>query len=159
MAEEGKRLGTGTIVMASMLTLSFLVTLAILFTDKNLQNDFGIYTGSGYFIHWYGLLITGIVDVIGAGLIFVKPSRLFLRLGTVWTGFMTAFTIGDVFLYSEVGFTGSNGLSQFASYLFGLSKFPGSESYIPGLYDVLVAIYALTFVLSIVSMAVHRNKS
>ncbi len=159
MAKEGRRLGPGAKVMASMLALNFVVTVVILLTDRNLQNDFGLYTGAGYFIHWYGLLITGIIDIIGAGLIIVKPSRLFLRLGAAWAAFMTAFTIGDMFLYSEVGFTGSNGLSQFASYLFGLSKYPGTENYIPGLYDLLVAIYALTFVMSIVSMAVHRKKS
>ena len=134
-------------ILGFLLLIDFIVTMVILFTDKNLQNDFGIYHGSGYFLHWYGLLVTGILDIVGAIILFVKPQKLFLIFGTIWSVFMIGFTFGDIFLYSEVGLSNAN---QFATYLFGLSKYPGAESYYPGLYDVLVAIYIIAFVYALI---------
>ncbi len=136
-------------ILGVLLLINFAVTMIILSTDKNLQNDFGIYTGSGYFYHWYGLLATGILDIIGAIILFVKPERVFLIIGGLWSIFMVAFTIGDIFLYKSVGFSTAN---QFATYLFGLSKYPYSEPYYPGLYDVLVAIYIIAFVYALVAI-------
>ena len=134
-------------ILGFLLLINFIVTMVILFTDKNLQNDFGIYNGSGYFLHWYGLLITGVLDIVGAVILFIKPEKLFLIFGTIWSLFMIGFTFGDILLYNEVGFGSAN---QFATYLFGLSKYPGAESYYPGLYDLLVAIYIIAFVYALI---------
>ena len=134
-------------ILGFLLLIDFIVTMVILFTDKNLQNDFGKYRGSGYFINWYGLLATGILDIIGAIILFVKPQKLFLIFGAIWSLFMIGFTVGDIFLNGE---TGAGTTYQFATYLFGLSKDPGYESYYPGLYDVLVAIYIVALVYALV---------
>ncbi len=144
--------------MGGLLIVGFLVIVTILVTDKNLMNDFGTFTGSGYytyFIHWYGLLAVGIVDVIGGLILIARPSRLNLGLGFAWSVFMVAFLLGDTLLYSQVGFSS---MSQFSTYLFGLSKYPGSESYYPGLYDVLVGIFALGILYSGIDLALHRRK-
>ena len=67
---------------------------------------------------------------------------------------MVAFLFGDTLLYSQVGFST---MSQFENYLFGLSKLPGSESYYPGLYDVLVGLYVVSLIYSGIALAVHRK--
>ena len=141
-------------ILGFLFLIDFIVTMVILFTDKNLQNDFGIYTGSGYFIHWYGLLVTGILDIIGAILLFIKPEKLYLIFGTIWSVFMIGFTFGDILLYNEVGLSNAN---QFATYLFGLSKYPGAEPYYPGLYDILVAIYIVAFVYALIILIKERS--
>ena len=94
-----------------------------------------------YFIHWYGLLITGIVDIIGAGIILARPTGRNSTIAAVGTALLAVFLIADIATYSMVGFTSA---SSFATYLFGFSKFKGSLPYIPGLYDVLFAFYGFT---------------
>ncbi|MHB8361156.1 MAG: hypothetical protein ACYDDC_05060 [Thermoplasmataceae archaeon] len=140
--------------LGMLLLIDFIVTLTILITDNNLKNDFGIYKGSGYFYHWYGLMITGILDLIGAIILFIKPQKIFLMLGAIWSIIMIAFTVGDIFQYKSVGFSNA---SQFASYLFGLSKFPGAEPYYPGLFDILVGIYVIALIYSIIAVIKTRN--
>jgi hypothetical protein len=125
--------------VGGLLLVDFAVTMVILFTDKNLQTDFGIV--KPYFIHWYGLLITGIVDVIGAGIIFARPTGQNSTIAAVGTALLAVFLIADIATYSMVGFSSA---SSFATYLFGFSKFKGSLSYIPGLYDVLFVFYIVT---------------
>ncbi|MFG1546005.1 MAG: hypothetical protein AAE976_05840 [Thermoplasmataceae archaeon] len=132
-----------------LLLIDFAITITILFTDKNLQTDFGVV--KPYFIHWYGLLITGIVDIIGAGIIFARPTGRNSAIAAVGTALLAVFLIADIATYSMVGFTSA---SSFATYLFGFSKFKGSLPYIPGLYDVLFAFYIVT---SGVAFALHRK--
>ena len=132
-----------------LLIIDFTITITILLTDKNLQTDFGIV--KPYFIHWYGLLITGIVDIIGAGIIFARPTGRNSTIAAVGTVLLAVFLIADIATYSMVGFTSA---SSFATYLFGFSKFKGSLPYIPGLYDVLFAFYIVT---SGVAFALHRK--
>lgn len=132
-----------------LLLIDFAITMTILFTDKNLQTDFGIV--KPYFIHWYGLLITGIVDIIGAGIIFARPTGRNLTIAAVGTALLAVFLVADIATYSLVGFSSA---SSFATYLFGFSKFKGSLSYIPGLYDILFAFYIIT---SGVAFALHRK--
>ena len=118
----------------------FIVTITILFTDKNLQTDFG--TTKPYFIHWYGLLITGLISLIGGIIILTKPDRSMFKIGAVGSILLALFLVADIATYSEVGFSSP---IKFATYLFGVSKYPGSLNYIPGLYDVLFALYIITF--------------
>lgn len=122
-----------------LLALDFILTTVILFTDKNLQTDFGIV--KPYFIHWYGLLVTAIVDLIGAVIIIAKPERVFQKAGTVGALLLAVFMVADLATYKMVGFTS---VGQFATYLFGFSHYTGALSYIPGLYDVLFAFYIIT---------------
>lgn len=132
-----------------LLLIDFAITLVILFTDKNLQTDFGIV--KPYFIHWYGLLITGIVDIIGAGIIFARPTGRNSTIAAVGTLLLALFLIADIVTYSMVGFSSA---SSFATYLFGFTKFKGSLSYIPGLYDILFVFYVIT---SGVAFALRRK--
>ncbi|MHB1471375.1 MAG: hypothetical protein ACYCSA_06870 [Thermoplasmataceae archaeon] len=123
-----------------LLALDFILTTVILFTDKNLQTDFGIV--KPYFIHWYGLLVTAIVDLIGAVIIMAKPERVFQKAGTVGALLLAVFMVADLATYKMVGFTS---VGQFATYLFGFSHDPlAPRPYIPGLYDVLFAFYIIT---------------
>ncbi len=132
-----------------VLLIDFIITLVILFTDKNLQTDFGIV--KPYFIHWYGLLITGIVDIIGAGIIFYRPNGTNSTIAAVGSALLAVFLIADIATYSMVGFSTA---SSFATYLFGFNKYPGSLSYIPGMYDILFAFYIIT---SGVAFALRRK--
>ena len=119
--------------------IQFIITFVILFTDHNLQTDFG--TVPKYFIHWYGLMITGIGDIIAFIVLLVINRRQFVLVGLIWAAFMAVFQVADIATYAslKVGLT----TGKFATYLFGFSKFPGALPYIPGLYDVLFAIYII----------------
>jgi len=124
-----------------LLLALFLITLVILFTDKNLQTDFG--SVKPYYVHWYGLLATSLVDLIGAILLFAKPTRSLLRLAGGWCVLMTLFLILDVFTYKQVGFST---IGEFARYLFVPVFYDSSLFYIPGLYDLLLVLYIISAV-------------
>lgn len=130
-------------IVGFLFILDFLATILILFTDNNLQTDFG--TTGKYFLHWYGLLITAVIDIIGAAIVLTKPARGVFTVGLVGSILLALFLILDVLTYSMVGFTS---IGNFASYLFGVTKYPGSLNYIPGLYDALLILYILTAILS-----------
>jgi hypothetical protein len=149
--KDPKRAKTLRIVLGLILLVQFILTLVILLTDHNLQTDFGIYPK--YFIHWYGLLVTGIIDIIGFALLVSINSRRLVAAGVGWSAFMVLFQIADLATYKEVGF---NSVSQFATYLFGFSKYPGSLSYIPGLYDILLAIYVIALIVGVLGMMASR---
>jgi hypothetical protein len=119
--------------------VQFIITVTILFTDQNLQTDFG--TVPRYFVHWYGLLVTGIVDLVAFAILLTVRKRPFVLAGVIWSIFMLVFQIADIATYGTLGV----GLtaSKFATYLFGFSRYPGALPYIPGLYDVLFAIYII----------------
>ena len=119
--------------------IQFIITFVILFTDHNLQTDFG--TVPKYFIHWYGLMITGIADIIAFIVLLIINKRQFVLVGIIWAAFMAVFQVADIATYASLGVGLTAG--KFATYLFGFSKFPGSLPYIPGLYDVLFAIYII----------------
>jgi len=122
-----------------LLVVDFIITMVILFTDKNLQTDFG--SVKPYFIHWYGMLVTGIIDIFGAVIIIAKPARVYQKVGTVGSALLAVFLVADLATYKMVGLSS---VSQFATYLFGFSHYPGSKPYIPGLYDILFLFYIIT---------------
>ncbi len=138
------------VAQAALIYVAFVVTLVVLFTDKNLQTNFGIVT-SGYFLHWYGLLVTAVIDVVGASILIVKKSRGLSLAGAIGTLLLAIFLVLDMFTYSMVGGGFFTSYSQFGSYLFGISKLKGSLSYIPGLFDVLFAVYVVAFIVGAVS--------
>lgn len=135
-------------IVGVLFVIDFIVTLLILFTDNNLQTDFG--TASKYFLHWYGLLVTAIIAIIGGAIVFAKPSKAVYTTGLIGSIILALFLILDVFTYSMVGFAT---MSDFATYLFGVAKYPGSLSYIPGLYDALLVLYIITAILSAMAVS------
>lgn len=135
------------VTVGTLFVIDLIITLVILFTDRNLQTDFG--RVSKYFIHWYGLLVIAAIDVIGAGIVFSKASRGVFAIASVGSILIALFLVLDIFTYSMVGLTS---ISSFATYLFGVTKYPGSLNYIPGLYDALFIFYIITAIVAAYAM-------
>jgi hypothetical protein len=143
-----------------LLLLDFVVAVVMLATDKNLQTDFGALK-SGYYAHWYGVLVMALVDLVaGLGVLsYSMPAmraRLpsFLRRYTLlaalaWPILAILAMVGIVESYSEVGFQSA---SQFSTYLFGTSAYPGALSYIPWLYDAMLALFVVTALVAVVAV-------
>jgi transposase InsO family protein len=74
--------------------------------------------------------------------------------GLAWSIFAILAMVGIVTSYSQVGFPNMN---QFAQYLFGVTPYPGALSYVPWLYDVLLAAYVLTVLAGIVALLRVRS--
>jgi hypothetical protein len=64
--------------------------------------------------------------------------------------------VGIVTSWKQVGFASQ---SQFQTYLFGTSAYPGALSYIPWLYDALLAAYVVTAVVAIGALWRSRMSS
>jgi hypothetical protein len=72
-----------------------------------------------------------------------KPTNGYVKVGTIGSSLLAVFLVADLATYKMVGLSS---VSQFATYLFGFSHYPGALSYIPGLYDVLFIFYIITAV-------------
>ena len=141
---EGKKnrtTGSGRLpaYFSLLFLIQFVITIVILFTDQNLQTDFGILPK--YFIHWYGLLATGLVDIIAFIVLLTVRKRSMVGVGVGWGVFMAIFQIADIATYGMLNVGLSAG--SFAQYLFGVTKFNDALPYIPGMYDLLFAIYII----------------
>ncbi|MFZ0829837.1 MAG: hypothetical protein WCB18_10105 [Thermoplasmata archaeon] len=147
------------IVFGGLLILDFILVIVMLATDKNLQTDFG---GSApYYIHWYAGLCIGVVTLLVALFILAtsgrttsdgKPTsmgRLGVLGGTVWAWLVVIGLFGVVATYSQVGFQSA---SQFAHYLFGVSAYPGSLSYVPWLYDAVIGMFIVSAIVGVVAV-------
>lgn len=146
---EGKA-GADTVVVTSQALIiyaAFVITAVILFTDRNLQTNFGL-VSSGYFYHWYVLFATATVDVAGATLLIAFRSKRLSIAGTVGTAVLSAFLVLDVLSYESVA-GGSMTFSEFASYLFGFGTYSGALPYIPGLYDILIIVYVIASIVGV----------
>ncbi|MGC2035389.1 MAG: hypothetical protein WA761_08105 [Thermoplasmata archaeon] len=130
--------------------LAFALSVTMLITDKNLQTDFGTMS-SGYYFHWYVVLGTAVADALGAGLLFLVRSRLAVKAGVAGSGLLVALFAGDVLTYCQVGFTSA---SAFADYLFGVAYSGGNIRY---LYDVVLAVYVVTFLWGVAYLALTRS--
>ena len=137
----------------TLFIVAFVVAVIILLTDKNLQTDFGIHTR--YFIHWYGMLVIAIVALIAGAILLTTKKRNLGLAGTMGSAFIALFLVGDLATYSQAGFTS---VSQFATYLFGVTKYPGSLSYIPGMYDLLFILFVLTAVTGAISLRGNKKE-
>ncbi len=137
-------------ILPAFYIIAFLVTLFIISTDQNLKTDFG--SVKPYFIHWYILAATGVVDIIVAIVILARNNKTTQTLSWMWALLMILIMVGDILTYKSVGFTTP---SQFAQYLFGITKYPQTLNYIPGLYDVLFLVY---IILLSVGIAASRKK-
>ena len=147
-----------------LLFVAFLLLDAMLITDKNLQTDFGAV--SPYFIHWYGVLALAIGTLVLAITIIVtagrsalkgdrpKLARYSLTVGTAWCWLAVAAMVGVLATYKQVGAASVN---QFAQYLFGLTTFPGVQAYIPGLYDVVLAVFVLSGIVGAIAVLQNRE--
>ncbi|MCI4320871.1 MAG: hypothetical protein L3K18_06435 [Thermoplasmata archaeon] len=138
-----------------LLLVDFVVAVVMLATDKNLQTNFG--ASSPYYVHWYGVLGIAVVTLIGGLAVLssaspsmaarmprVRPSMmLFAALG--WSVLVVLAMVGIVESYSQVGFPSAN---EFGKYLFGTSAYPGALSYIPWLYDAMLALFVLTAIVA-----------
>ncbi len=128
------------------------LSILMLVTDKNLRTDFGS-VSSGYFSHWYVILVTAVADVAGAGLLLAFRSRRAVFLGIIGSGLLIGILVGAIFTYHQVGFASAG---EMANYLFGITYYGGDVRY---LYDVLLATYVATFASGIVGLIVMRNVS
>ena len=132
--------------------VAFGLTVVMLWTDTNLRTDFGT-VSSGYYAHWYVVLVTGLADLLGAGLLLALRSRRALQAGVAGSGLLALIFVGDILTYSQVGFSSA---SQFADYLFGVTYYGGDIRY---LYDALLAFYVATFLVGIVLVRTSREPS
>jgi hypothetical protein len=148
---KAARGSTLTGAFAFFLLIDFIIVAVMLWTDKNLQTDFGAV--SPYYLHWYGALAIGVITLLEA-LLLIAVSRRAMHKGTsggftrfavmgalAWTVIVILASLVIVFTYSSVGFST---LSDFAHYLFGVTAYAGALSYIPWLYDLMLAMYVLT---------------
>jgi hypothetical protein len=135
---------------ALFLFVDVILVAVMLVTDKNLQTNFG--AQAPYYYHWYGLLAEGILDLIVAGALVASISRSaqvrsfssrkrVVLAGLAWTVLAILAMLGIVATYQQVGFASA---SEFAKYLFGVTVYPSLPSYIPWLYDLLLAMYIVT---------------
>ncbi|MGI0128727.1 MAG: hypothetical protein ACREDE_05605 [Thermoplasmata archaeon] len=164
VAAEQQRGDRRVAAFGLLLLIDFVLAVVMLATDKNLQTDFG--GQSPYYLHWYGVLAMAILNLlVGIGLIAyaavpklkaMSPSaRRGVGIGALaWTVIAILAMLSIVATYSQVGF--SNAM-QFAQYLFGVTPYPNVQSYIPWLYDLLLAAYVLTAVVG--ALALRRTAS
>jgi hypothetical protein len=151
-------------VFGLLLLLDFLLVAVMLATDKNLQTNFG--QASPYYSHWYGALLMGVVDLL-AGLALLANStsmpmprmtprlRMMLaRAGLAWTILVIVASVGIVATYQQVGFQSAG---DFAHYLFDSPPVSGGTTYIPWLYDALLAMYVVTAIVGV--LAVVRTRA
>ncbi|MCI4326299.1 MAG: hypothetical protein L3K16_01480 [Thermoplasmata archaeon] len=160
-APEVDRIAVG---LALLLLVDFVLAVVMLATDKNLQTDFGALS-SGYYAHWYGVLVLALVDLVAALVVlgYSMPSmrprmpsllRRYTPLGALaWPILAILAMVGIVESYQEVGFMTAN---QFSTYLFGTSDYPGVLSYIPWLYDLMLALFVLTAIVA--ALAVWQSR-
>lgn len=138
---------TGVALAGRAYALFFLaalgLTIVMLETDKNLQTDFGT-VSSGYFLHWYVVLATGVADLAGAVGLLVWPSRLTIKAGALGSGLMVLVFLGSIATYSQVGFSSA---AEMARYLFGIDYYGGDIRY---LFDAVLLTYAVTLVAGLV---------
>ena len=128
--------------------LAFALSVVMLVTDKNLQTDFG--SVPAYYAHWYVVLATAVLDLVGAALLLAVRGRTVFKVGVIGSGLLALLFVADIFTYSQVGFSSA---SAFANYLFGVTYFGGDVRY---LYDVLLAVYVATFLWGAVALALTR---
>ncbi len=141
----------GAVAHSLLFLVAFALSGVMLLTDKNLQTDFGAIS-NGYYSHWYVVLVMAIADLIGAILLLVLRSRFALKAGVAGSGLLALIFLGDIFTYSQVGFSSAG---SFANYLFGVTYYGGNIRF---LYDALLAVYLLTAVVGGVMLKLTKPK-
>lgn len=155
--------GLLVLVFTGLLFVNFFLFLLMLITDKNLQTDFG--SVPPYYLHWYGVLVLSVITVILYVLMIPSlrrftsaegptgTGRLTLWAAVVWSWLVIVAMVAVLASYKQVGFGSAN---QFARYLFGVTAYPGALSYLPWLYDLVLALFLLTAAVG--TIAVRQNR-
>lgn len=130
--------------------LAFGLTVLMLATDKNLQTNFGT-MASGYYLHWWGVLVTAIADLVALGLLVLLRTRTSVKIGVIGSGLLVVVFLGVILSYSQVGFSSA---MAFAQYLFGVTYYGGDLRY---LYDVLLAVYIATFATGVAGLVLTKD--
>ncbi len=133
--------------------VAFALGVVMLVTDKNLRTNFG-YMSSGYFLHWYVILLVTIATVVGGALLVLVRSRMSVKAGAVGSGLIVAIFLGDILTYGEVGNGFFKSPSSFANYLFGVSYYGGDIRF---LYDAMLGVYIAAFIAGIVLLSTTRK--
>ncbi len=133
--------------------VAFALGVVMLVTDKNLRTNFG-YMSSGYFLHWYVILVVTIATVVGGALLVLVRSRMSVKAGVVGSGVIVAIFLGDILTYGQVGNGFFKSPSSFADYLFGVSYYGGDIRF---LYDAMLAVYITAFIAGIVLLSTTRK--
>jgi cytochrome bd-type quinol oxidase subunit 2 len=153
------------LAFGALFFVDLVLSVVMLVTDKNLQTDFG--AQSPYYAHWWGVLAMAAIDLaVAAALVMSttpamenRMSPALRRAGTVaslvWAIVAIAVMVGISTAYSQVGF---KSMSQFDQYLFGVTAYPGALSYIPWLYDALLAAYVVTAIVGVVAVLSVRAR-
>ena len=164
--ESGNMKGRFATVFVGLLFFDFLGLDAMLVTDKNLQTDFG--TVPPYFVHWYGVLALAVITLCFAILIIVTAGRSVLKGnrprmarsaltgGAVWCWLTVVAMVGVLATYKQVG---AGSVNQFARYLFGVTAYPGVQSYIPWLYDLMLGLFIASGIVGLIAVAQNRSPS
>ncbi len=132
---------------------AFVLGVVMLVTDKNLRTNFG-YMSSGYFLHWYVILLVTIATVVGGALLVLVRSRMSVKAGVVGSGLIVAIFLGDILTYGEVGNGFFKSPSSFANYLFGVTYYGGDIRF---LYDAMLGVYIAAFIAGIVLLSTTRK--
>ncbi len=122
--------------------IAFALSVVMLATDQNLRTDFHTVT-SGYYAHWYVVLVTAVADLFGGLLLLGLGTRTAVKGGVVGSGLLVVLFVGDVATYHQVGFQTAG---DFADYLFGITYYGGDIRY---LYDALLAVYVVAFLVGL----------
>ncbi|MCL4308170.1 MAG: hypothetical protein M1126_02225 [Candidatus Thermoplasmatota archaeon] len=133
--------------------VAFALGVVMLVTDKNLRTNFG-YMSSGYFLHWYVILLVTIATVVGGALLVLVRSRMSVKAGVVGSGLIVAIFLGDILTYGEVGNGFFKSPSSFANYLFGVTYYGGDIRF---LYDAMLGVYIAAFIAGIVLLSTTRK--
>lgn len=126
------------------------LSILMLVTDKNLQTNFGT-VSSGYFAHWYAVLVMAVADFVGAGLLIALRSRTAVKLGVAGSAVLALALLAAIFTYQQVGFSSA---MDMANYLFGVTYYGGDIRY---LYDALLATDLGTVVVGVVGLVLTRD--
>ena len=130
--------------------IAFGLSAVMLGTDNNLWTGFG--SVSGYYFHWWVVLITAAADLIGAILLLALGTRLTVKGGLVGSSLLTLVFLADILTYQQNGF---NSPADFANYLFGVTYSGGDVRY---LYDILLAVYIVTAVVGAIVLLRTRPR-
>ncbi len=145
-------------IYSSLFFLSFILAVVMLVTDKNLQTGFNCSPTTdsncvligGYFLHWWAVVAAAVASVLGGILLVTVGTRRAILGGIVGSGLLTLIFLGDIATYAQVGFSSA---SDMANYLFGVTYYGGDIRY---LYDALLAVYIVTFIVGWIALRAAR---
>lgn len=130
----------------------------LLATDKNLQTDFG--SVPAYWAGWWHVVAGEVALIVLAGAVVATAlalrrdgrrtaaRRAVLAVALLASVLLTLATAGMGLEYSSAGFTSAD---QYYRYLFSPTPYPGALSYIPWLYDLVLAAFVVTVLIGAVA--------